>query len=227
MNAQFRCRQFLTDRALIVGDPIDSWVLCSDLCSICLVDQIGSCPVALGPITVVFGLLGRSTVVMDSHVDLWRRHVLVFWMTCWSCLGIEGSLESVCWLVLFGGGFALLPFLVGSLLGVCLRLGMEPNPCGSWRSREDAQPLGGVHLSGPGFWDGVREKIRLTEKTNPRLISEHHLGRQPIPRRRVSENESLIFIVRMEMPEGGEWLYHTLKNLRGLANTAGCTDPRL
>ena len=48
---------------------------------------------------------------------------------------------------------------------------------------------------------GCVRKIRLTEKTNPRLISGHHLGRQPIPKRRVSVYESVIFIVKMEMPK--------------------------
>ena len=79
-----------------------------------------------------------------------------------------------------------------------------------------------VQVSGKGC---VRKSDLPRKPTQ--LISEHHLGRQQIPRRRVSENESLIFIVRMEMPRGGEWLYHTLKNLRGLADIAGCTDPRL
>ena len=175
------------DRGLIFGDPVDSWVLCSDLCSICLVDLVGSCRVALEPITVVFGLLGRSTVVMDSHLDLWRRHMLVFWMTLLVLFGYRGKTGERLLAGPLRRRFCSFTFSGRKPSRGLPEVGMEPNPCGSWRSREDARPLDGVHLSGPGFWDGVREKIRLTKKTNPRLISEHHLGRQPIARRRVSE----------------------------------------
>ena len=72
-------------------------------------------------------------------------------------------------------------FLVGSLLGLCLRLGLCPPLlllAVMVVGGEDARSLGDIHLSAPRFLGrGVRKNILLAKKTNPRLISGHHLGR--------------------------------------------------
>ena len=47
----------------------------------------------------------------------------------------------------------------------------------------NVQPVGRVDAPGPGFWKGIRKKIRLTKETTPGQIVGFHHGGQPITKR--------------------------------------------
>ena len=58
-----------------------------------LAGWVGICRARSVLITVVYGPLDKNSVVMGSHPDFWKLHMLDFWIIHWSCLGILRVLE--------------------------------------------------------------------------------------------------------------------------------------